>query len=303
MKKVFLTGSNGFLGSHLLNSLANEYEIFAIKRSTSDMSRISDYLQSERVRFFDVNQQGVGDIFNEVGKIDFVIHTATAYKHNKEPIDMFDSNVRLPLELLQQSYRSNPDVVFINTDSFFNKDEPVRDTQYQKEYTLTKKQFVEWGKVFSQDYGVSFVNMKLHHVYGAFDQKTKFITFIMDKLKGEDDLLLTAGSQLRDFVFVDDVVEAYKVILNQEHNGFVNYEVGSGVKSTVREFVETAHKLMKSEAPLKFGNIPTRDDEIMDVINDISLLRSLGWNPMYSIRRGIERMIEMENKSHKEKPL
>lgn len=296
MKKILLTGSTGFLGSHLLKSLVNDYEIFAIKRSTSDTSRIRGYIHHKNIHFYDVDKQKIEGVFKEIGKIDFVVHTATVYKHNKEPIDMFESNVKFPLELLQRSFKSNPDIVFINTDSFFNKDEPVRDTQYQKEYTLTKKQFVEWGKVFSQDYGVSFVNMKLHHVYGAFDQKTKFITFIMDKLKGEDDLLLTAGSQLRDFVFVDDVVEAYKVILNQKHNGFVNYEVGSGVKSTVREFVETAHKLMKSEASLKFGDIPTRDDEIMDVINDISLLRSLGWNPMYSIRQGIERMIEMENK-------
>jgi nucleoside-diphosphate-sugar epimerase len=100
---------------------------------------------------------------------------------------------------------------------------------------------------------------------------------------------LTPGEQKRDFIYIDDVVSAYMLLLEKGQNTFrfSEYDVGSGEAVSIRRFVETAKRLSESTTDLLFGKKTYRDHEIMHSQADVGPLKMLGWTPMTSLENGI----------------
>ncbi|OLO26869.1 epimerase [Alkalihalophilus pseudofirmus] len=293
--KILMTGSTGFLGSHLTRALVSEgHEVIIIKRSFSDTWRISDILS--KVVVYNIDHCSLENPFEKCGPIDVVIHTATKYDRNGESqSQLLNSNVSFPLQLLEIaiSYQTK---MFINTDSFINKNN--LGYKYLVGYALSKKQFLEWGKKISLTGKIRFINIKLEHIYGSFDNEDKFTTYIIKScLKNIPELHLTEGFQKRDFIHVNDVLTAYSLILNKNMNGlpgFQEYELGLGESVTIREFIELIHKKSQSKTLLKFGAIPQRDNEIMESKANIQELKKLGWKSKINLEQGIELVLKDE---------
>jgi len=127
-------------------------------------------------------------------------------------------------------------------------------------YALSKRHFAEWGRLFAEDNNIRFVNIRLEHIYGPGDDTSKLPTrLIRECLSNVPEIRLTAGEQKRDFVYVDDVVAGYEILLDQSDNqaeNFLEYGLGSGKMVTIREFTETIHKLSGSTSFLNFGALP-----------------------------------------------
>jgi nucleoside-diphosphate-sugar epimerase len=143
------------------------------------------------------------------------------------------------------------------------------------------------------------VNIALQHFYGPGDDPTKFVTFIIKSLLREEQCIkLTDGKQRRDFIFIDDAVEAILKIIEayeQTRVGFHRFEVGSGESTTIREFVMLIKKLCNNTNTfLDFGALPYRKGEVMDVYTNIEELLSLGWMPKINLLSGIEQTIKIE---------
>ncbi len=276
MKTILLTGATGFLGSHLLDALLlARYNVIITKRSSSNCWRISDHLDT--ITSYDVDQIALEVIFIN-HQIDIVIHTATCYGRNSESdFEIFNTNVLFSMELLECAKK-------FNTDSFFNTDS--LQYQYLNSYTLTKKQFVEWGRRCSESSQLKFINMKLEHLYGPKDDDSKFIGWFIKQLKEEvPEIKLTAGTQKRDFIHVSDVVSVYLLIVNKSEglSGFEEFEVGTGQSVQIKEFLlqivdafeQTVGYPTKSN--LIFGALPMREGEPNEIKANTKRLESLGW--------------------------
>jgi CDP-paratose synthetase len=283
MKKILITGITGFLGSHLAKALLeNNYEVVALKRPTSSLNRIKCILSD--VNFIDISDNNFNKIFEKSGKIDAIIHTATCYGRNNESvIDIFAANTEFPLKLLESGSRAKIDL-FINTDTILDK--------YLNLYSLSKNQLLQWGKFFSKNEKIRFANLRLEHFYGPEDDQSKFTSFIISNCKNNTpELNLTNGEQMRDFIHIDDVVSAYLTFLNKSNSfseKFIEFDVGSGSAISIRQFVETVHRLTKSNTRLNFGALPYRLGEVMYSKADISTLSSMGWNCRFNIEDGLK---------------
>jgi nucleoside-diphosphate-sugar epimerase len=110
---------------------------------------------------------------------------------------------------------------------------------------LSKKHFLDWLKSYSD--GIGCFNVALEHFYGPGDDPTKFVTYLVHSLlRGESALDLTEGLQKRDFIYIDDVIDAFISIINYSFSvgsGFYEYEVGSGAPIEIREFVSLLKKI------------------------------------------------------------
>lgn len=266
--KILLTGATGFLGSHLLKALLRkEYDVSVLKRSTSNCRRIDKEL--DKCRLYDVDRVELEEIFRR-GAFDAVIHCATEYKTNaNQTSDVVNSNLLFPLQILETAISAKCPY-FINTDSFFTKQIPERFCNsralYAAEYTLSKYQFREWGRMRAIEQKINFVNLQMEHIYGPDDSPEKFVPFLVHSMQsGAKEIDLTDGIQIRDFIHVDDAVTAYLAVLKHLENltGYHSFEVGTGVSRTVREFVEAIHREMGAATTLNFGSIPRKDTEIM----------------------------------------
>jgi CDP-paratose synthetase len=198
-------------------------------------------------------------------------------------------NTLFPLRLLERAVAAKVPV-FVNTDTCFTVD-----YKYLRPYTLSKKQFVQWGRVLCDGAGTKFVNLVLQHPYGSGDRPTKFVpAMIRECLTSAGEIKLTPGEQEKDFVYVGDVAEAYRLVLEMVDAlpaGCSEFEVGSGAAVSIRRFVEVIHRLTRSKATLNFGGLPYRDGEIMFSRADISRLNGLGWSPVTSLEEGLSRTI------------
>jgi CDP-paratose synthetase len=293
--KVLLTGATGFLGSNILKALVNlGYEIIILKRTFSDLKKISSLLP--HTISYDIDTIELSEIFKKHKDINIIIHTATNYGRNEDKDStLLKENVLFPMLLMEYGHSNNVSA-FLNTDSYFNKNN--NNYIYLGSYILTKSQLIQWAKIILTKGNMKFVNIKLEHIYGPYDSLSKFSKSIMDScLSNVDELDLTEGLQKRDFVYVSDVVRAYLIIIdkiNLINENFKEYEVGTGFPISVREFVETAHRLTKSKTRLNFGALPMRQHEIMESKADITELKSLGWEPYYNIIKGLEETLMTE---------
>lgn len=296
-KTVLLTGSTGFLGSHILQRFLQEKDIniIALKRSTSKLDRIMKLVNLSEIHFFDIDTNDIETIF--FNKVDAVIHTATEYgRDGKSIYDVLNANLMFPIRIAELSIKYHVNT-FINTDSYFNKES--LSYNYLLNYSLSKKSLISWLKRLSGQLKV--VNIILEHIYGPYDNSQKFVENAIQSIaiapKKEFDT--TYGHQKRDFVFINDVVDAFLFILRDSINKdfhYKNIELGTGKSIEIREFVNTLKKLSNSPTIINFGKIPYRSDEIMESKADIQELLNLGWTPKYSIEEGLENILKQYKK-------
>lgn len=292
--RLLVTGATGFLGSHLVKKFLNDgHDIVILKRSFSDTYRIKEVI--DQIQSYDIDQCDLEQPFRDNDRFDAVIHTATSYGRKGESVqEVFKSNTEFPLQLLELA-------TFFNTNTFFNTDTILY--KYLNSYALSKKQFVEWGKKFASMEKIRFINIKLEHMYGPKDNETKFTTYVIRScLANVPDLRLTLGEQKRDFIYIDDVISAYQVLLAKTGkllDYFQEYELGTGHPISIKMFVETAHAITQSKTRLNFGSLPYRENEIMKSCADTEKMRELGWRPVIQLNDGINKMIQEEKQSCK----
>jgi len=285
---ILLTGSTGFLGSYLLKSFINSgYMVIALKRSTSNTYRIEEYLN--QVNLYDIDKTEISTIF-ENHKIDLVVNTVTNYGRNDTKISsIVDTNLIFGLKLLEESVNANVKV-FINTDTLLSRNINA--------YSLSKAQLVDWMQFLSTKQ-TKMINIKIEHMYGLKDDENKFIYWLINQLKQNVEKIdLTSGIQKRDFIYINDIVNACEIII-KNIDRFANYEefeLGSGNSIEVKEFVKQIVKELNINqnitTKLNFGAIAYRVNEKMNMEANITKLQNLGWEPQISIEDGIEKIIK-----------
>lgn len=286
-KNILLTGASGFLGSQLLESFIQKgYNVFALNRSTSDLWRINHLCK--QFKLYNIDIISPESIFAE-NNIDIVIHTATSYgKGNESLSEIIQTNLIFGLNLLEAAIKNNVKC-FINTDTLLPKE--------VNPYALSKNQFSHWLKLKSKN--IQVINLKIEHMFGPKDDIKKLVPWIISQLKlNTPEIRLTHGNQLRDFIYVDDVVSAIHVSIEQLSilNQYNQFEVGTGQSIPVRKFIENIKLCFENhfgttDTKLDFGKLPYRSGEPMQIkVNNQNLIK-LGWSPKTSIIEGINKLM------------
>lgn len=281
MKTVLITGINGFLGSHLAKRLHKKYNVIGLEYSLDNLRRLYGY--SFPVYLSD--NDSIKKVFSNY-KIDIVIHMATFYGKNNEEIQLLlNSNLLMPFSLLDYAIK-NKSEVFINTDTALGR--------YVSAYSLTKKQFHDW--LFFRKNEIKTINMQLEHFYGPGCAQTNFITSMIQKLRSNETKIdLTAGEQKRDFIYYEDVIDAYELIIgkyDQIVDNYSHFEVGSGELISIRDIMLMLKELTKSKTILNFGAIPYRENELMNSSPNLESIYNLGWKSKTNLESGIKILIE-----------
>lgn len=291
--RILLTGGSGFLGSALAARwTADGHALTLLLRPTSSLKR----LQALHGRMRVARCEGDAEVAAAVREAapEVIVHTACSYgRRGESTLQTFDANTRLGLLLAGAALDGAADrrVDFINTGTVL--------APHVNAYALSKRQFSDWGALLAhrEPARLRFVNVRLQHMYGPHDDESKFTSHVIRACRrNEPRLALTAGEQRRDFVYIDDVVDAYETIRAHidAFDAACDIDVGSGEAPTVRHFVETAHALAGSVTALDFGTVPYRPDEAMHCQADVAALGRLGWRPRVGLREGLLKTIETE---------
>lgn len=254
-------------------------------RNGTDIRRLADF--AEALTLLSLGSYDLDDVFKRYGPFDAVIHTSTSYGLRGEGAsEMIECNLTMPLQLLElaKRFRTN---VFYNTDT-------VLPPQLNP-YALTKMQFVQWGLQICKDAEMRFVNIRLEHIYGQFDSLDRFTSrIVLQCMNNVPEIRLTRGEQLLDFIYIDDVVDAYLCLLdhiNELPLHFVELGLGTGAPISLKFFVESVHRQTNSTSNLCFGAVPYRPHELMYSSADLTQLSQIGWKARTSLNEGISKIL------------
>ncbi|EAJ0636599.1 NAD(P)-dependent oxidoreductase, partial [Campylobacter jejuni] len=146
---------------------------------------------------------------------------------------------------------------------------------------------------------IQIINCKLEHMYGYGDDENKFVGFLLKQMENnENEIQLTKGEQKRDFIYIEDVVDAYILLLKKSNQlkQFNEFDIGTGNQITIKEFClyfrECFEDYKQINTLLRFGAIPYRKNELMFVEENIQPLFDLGFRPKYDYKKGIETILK-----------
>jgi UDP-glucose 4-epimerase len=302
-KSVLVTGGAGFIGSHLCQALVRKGSQVTIvdNLSNGSMNNLADIEHQVNFIKMDICSSAFTSLLVEAN-FDVIFHlAANAYvpPSVKDPEYDFQLNLVAPFRLLETIRYSglNPTLVVNSSAGVYGNPirVPISETDSAipiSPYGVSKLAMERYVYVFSQLYGIKAASLRLFSVYGPRQCKQIVYDFIRKITNNPASLeILGDGTQVRDFVYVEDVVQALLVVYEQAPLRGEVYNLASGVSYSTRDLAEIIFKIIGLEPNYYFsGSIRPGDPDVW--IANIDRIQKLGYSPKFSLEEGIRRTIE-----------
>lgn len=147
-------------------------------------------------------------------------------------------------------------------------------------------------QTYARLHQMNTVVLRLFTPYGPWEHARRLIPHtILSALDGRD-VTMSQGDQKRDYLYIDDLVDALILAATQPVAPGSVFNIGSGVGMPIRKVVELTLSLMGNPVGLQVGALPTRSDEIMEMSGNITAAHTvLGWQPRTSLEEGLRKAI------------
>jgi nucleoside-diphosphate-sugar epimerase len=300
-EKVFITGATGFIGSNLTRrSLERGAEVFINIRKTSDTWRIRDILDDVDVIPVDITEYAkLKDFLKEI-RPDIIFHTATyggnAGQKNTEKI--IKTNFIGTVNLLRSSRDINPDL-FVNTGSsseYGIKDSAITEScllEPVTEYGASKAAATLYCQTIACTEKLPVVTLRLFSPYGRYEQKSRLVPSLILAALQKINPRITSRQFVRDFIFIEDVLDAYEAVINIKNAPGKIFNIGSGQQHSVGEVADMIVELLGNEVTYEVGMPQAWKNEPSFWQADIQRSKAeLDWEPKYSLRKGLAATID-----------
>ena len=314
MVKVLVTGGAGYIGSAAVKILLNKgHEVVVADNLSKGIHKLVD----ERAKFYQgdlVDEQFVEKLF-DANEFDVVMHFA-GYKVVEESVqnpEKYCDNITSVLNILDRMVDKNvKKIIFSSSAAVYGNPEymPMDENHPTKPmnfYGFTKLECEKIINLYSQNHGIIGVNLRYFNVVGDaglsyLDPDPKnVLPLIIESLfkkRGKfmingDDYDTSDGTCVRDYIDVNDLVEAHILALNLETSATINLGTAEGV--SVLELVKTVEKVSGKKLSYFVG--PRREGDPSEVFASNKLaLALLGWKPKMSITNSIRSTLSVYDK-------
>lgn len=302
MKRVIVTGATGFVGANLARRLlADGHRVSLIVRPEHSPWRLESIradvdVKTARLEDYD----SLATIVQDIGP-DWIFHLAVhgAYSWQTDWQQMVHTNVLGTINLVESALKAGFEA-FINTGSsseYGFKDHAPSENDWiepNSYYAVTKAAGTQYCRFKARERQAHLQTLRLYSVFGPWEDPNRLMpTLIARGLEGKLPPLVDP-SVARDYVYVDDVVDAYllSAATSGQEPGAV-YNVGTGRQTSMKEVVEVARSLLNIPVEPEWGSMPNRVwDTGVWVADNSAICRSLGWQPRYTFESGFAAMVD-----------
>lgn len=293
--KIYVAGHRGMVGSAIIRALENAGFSNIIVRTSQQLD----------LR----NQAQVQDFFNEE-KPEFVFLAAARVggilANDTYPADFIYDNLMIEANIIHAAHLAGvKKLLFLGSTCIYPKlaPQPLKEEYLlsgpleptNEWYAVAKIAGIKLCQAYRKQHGADFISAMPTNLFGPEDnfdlEKSHVIPAMMRKM---DDAKLSdtpevvlwgTGTPLREFLHVDDLAAAL-LFLMENYSAHEHVNVGVGKDQTIRELAETVKAVVGYEGELVFDT--SKPDGTPRKLVDTNLINSLGWQPTYSLKKGLQ---------------
>ena len=310
-RNILILGGMGFIGSNLAIRLVEEGANVTIVDSMlpqygGNLENIEPVKDKLKINYSDIRDtysmeylvRGIDVIYSMAGQTSHIDSMT-------DPMTDLEINARSQLSILESCRKHNPQVkiLYASTRQLYGKpqylpvdeEHPVVPVDVNGVNKLAAEKYYT---LYSNVYGMQCVSLRLTNTYGPrqhlHGEKQGFAgIFIRKAIDGEDIKIFGDGKQLRDFNYIDDVIEAFLLATDNEAVYGNVYNLGSSDHYSLLQFID----FLAEHTSFHFETIPFPEDrkkiDIGDYYSSFKLFNSVtGWEPKINLQEGMKRTID-----------
>ena len=316
--KILITGSEGFIGSHLTEELVrqgHDVRAFVLYNSFNSWGWLEDCDDEirEKIEIYVGDIRDSNSVRNAVIGCDLVMHLAALiaipYSYNS-PESYIETNIKGTLNILQAAREEKVSkVIHTSTSEVYGTAQSVpidenHPLQGQSPYSASKIGADQIAMSFYNSFSTPVSIIRPFNTYGPRQSARAVIpTIITQILSGEDTIKLGSLSPTRDFSYVDDTVSGFIAAIKSEKSIGEVINLGSNFEISINDTVKTINEVLNKEVIIKTDSDRVRPEnsEVDRLYADTTKAkRLLDWDPRYTkldgFKNGIEKTVEWFNK-------
>lgn len=292
-----MTGASGFIGRALIRELLeNDYFVYALVREHS----LPELLLSKQCcpLVTDLTQTSKYDSLLDIKHVDVIFHLAWMGVSGKAKADteVQLKNVQFTLDLLEMSEKWGCKR-FVATGSLMELEVAsslLKPCSLGQDYLYGAGKAIAhaMSEIIGRKSGVEVIWPIITNAYGVGETNLRMINSTILKCLNNEEVFFTEGKHNYDFIYVDDVAKALRLLAEKGHAG-KQYIIGSGHARPLKEFLLEMQAEIAPEIPFVFGKIPYKGNNVPIIFFDTTELeKDTGFRPEISFREGCRRTYE-----------
>jgi nucleoside-diphosphate-sugar epimerase len=309
--EILVTGGAGFIGSHIVDRLLKEgFKVRVLDNlSTGEKKNLAQHQNKKTFQFIEGDIRNLELVKKAVRGVDAVIHEAalvSVTRSVENPLLSNEINVTGTLNLLKASADAHVKrfvlasscAVYGDTETLPNHEKLA--PKPLSPYAVDKLAAENYAKVFYDVFGLETVSLRYFNVYGPRQKYGPYSgvisIFINCLLENKFPTIYGGGEQTRDFVNVEDVVEANMLALARREAVGEVFNISTGEPITINKITETLQKIM-GKSLLKPVHAEPRPGDIKHSYGDITKARrNLGYKPKVQLEKGLSELVKSYSK-------
>lgn len=296
---IVVSGASGFIGNCVVRRLLDEKrDVHVLLRGSADMWRLAGI--RDEIRVYEADVTDVGAVRNALQQIrpTAVLHLAAygAYESQSDARRILQTNVIGTYNLLEASHAAGTKF-FINTGSsseYGYRSEGMRESdriEPNSIYAVAKAAQTHLCTFLARNSEMRIVTFRLFSVYGPWEEPTRLVPTLIRRARAGKPLVMVSPETARDFIYVDDVVDALLNFSVLEAMSGQVFNLGTGVQSTLRDVVTAVEEAVGSPLQVQWGSMRARKlDTSCWQADPRKSSGMLGFSARVSLKKGIGKM-------------
>ena len=270
--KILVTGANGFLGQPTVGKLINQgHRVVCLGRHDPKLKAV-DFFKADLTKPLELIKA-----VSAIKSVDALLHLAAFVPKKADsdnPRDNYLNNLVGTINVVE-AFAATKKIIFASTAEVYGlpkSERPIKESDNPNPisyYALSKLAAEDFLKAFGEKNNKQIIILRFSVLYGSNDQINRAIPNFISAAKRGENLKVFGGSEKRNYLYIDDAVDAILLSLNSKQTG--SYNVGSGKGISV---LEAAKKIRRTINPnIKIERLP-RQKPISDLVLDISKTKS-----------------------------
>ncbi len=300
--KFLITGATGFVGACLTRFLASKNKkVNILVRNKKLNWRLNDIASKLTIFESDLTNPSLSKVINRI-KPDVIFHLAAygTLPHQVDVNQMININIRGTLNLIN-AVKKHKFKLFINSGSsseYGVKPQPMQESDLSlpiNDYGITKSAATMFCVKTAQTEKLPIITFRLFSPYGYFEEKNRLIPSAILSILNRKAVKLTSSDSVRDFIFIDDVINAYMKAIEIESAPGEIFNIGSGKETTIGKIIKIISNEVDYKVKINWGAVQKQKRQVEPQhwqANIIKAKRILGWQPQNDLYTGLTKTFD-----------